>query len=196
MRRWKVWSLRAASPPTIAPRTTPTIWTSSVRRSEWIGRCSGFVLSGSNRTEPRRVFRRLFWLSHAAKAVCSIWRWFDGSMLRPPPATGSRRLQRPVLLAGVGQGFGLKGFQLLEDPLDHVALSGEQRLGTAGMHATERRLVERGWLHDAPRRELVDHHLDETDLRRGQASVGEELREGFLRGGAVHPHHAPHEMGQ
>ena len=48
------------------------------------------------------------------------------------------------------------------------------------MHATERCLVERRWLHDAARRELVDHHFDETDLRRGQASVGEELREDFL----------------
>ena len=108
----------------------------------------------------------------------------------------SRCPLRPVLSSDIGQGLGVKSFQLLEDPLDHIALSSEQRLGTAGMHATERRLVERGWLHDAPCRELVDNHLDETDLRRGQASVGEELRERLLRGGAVHPHHAPHEMGQ
>ena len=33
-----------------------------------------------------------------------------------------------------------------------------------------------------PRRELVNHDLDETDLRRGRASVGEELREYLLCG--------------
>ena len=49
------------------------------------------------------------------------------------------------------------------------------------------RLVERGRLHDTPFRALVGHHLDERDLGRGQAAVGEELREGLLRGGAVHP---------
>ena len=98
--------------------------------------------------------------------------------------------------ANVRQQFGPKRLQFLEDPLDDVSLSGEQRLGTPGVHAIERRLVERGWLHDTPRSELVDHHLNETDLRRGQASVGEEPREGLLRGSAVHPHQAPHEMGQ
>ena len=97
--------------------------------------------------------------------------------------------------ANVRQQFGPKRLQFFEDPLDDVSLSGEQRLGTAGVYAIERRLVERGWRHDAPRSELVDHHLDETDLRRGQASVGEELREGLLRGSAIHPHQAPHEMG-
>ena len=66
--------------------------------------------------------------------------------------------------ANVRQQFGPKRLQFLEDPLDDVSLAGEQRLGTAGVHAIERRIVERGWLHDTPRRELVDHHLDETDF--------------------------------
>ena len=46
--------------------------------------------------------------------------------------------------ANVRQQFGPKRLQFLEDPLDDVSLSGEQRLGTAGVHAIERRLVERG----------------------------------------------------
>ena len=91
---------------------------------------------------------------------------FHTATVPPFPLTGVIALPPS---ANVRHQFGAKRLQFLEDPLDDVSLSGEQRLGTAGVHAIERRLVERGWLHDTPCSELVDHISMKQNLRRGQS---------------------------
>ena len=90
----------------------------------------------------------------------------------------------------------LDRLQRVENPLDHVFLSAKQCLRPPGVQLAEGRFVESRCLHNASGRELVDHHLDEADLRWREALVGEEAGEGALRRGAIHPHHVPNEVGQ
>ena len=90
----------------------------------------------------------------------------------------------------------MDSLQLVENPLDDVFLANEQLVRTPGVQVTEGRLVERGRLHNATRNELIDHHLDETDLRWREAPVGEKTRECLLRGGTIHAHEAPDEVGE
>ena len=86
--------------------------------------------------------------------------------------------------------------ELLEDPLDHVLPPGKERVRTSRMKITERRLIKCRGLHDTARGQLLDHHLDETDLRRRQATVVQELGESGLRGGTIETHQAADEVGQ
>jgi hypothetical protein len=64
------------------------------------------------------------------------------------------------------------------------------------MQVAERGLVERGRLHHPPSRELVDHHLDEADLRGRETPIVQELGEHGLRGRAVQAHEAEDEVDQ
>ena len=90
----------------------------------------------------------------------------------------------------------LDRLQCVENPFDHVFLSPKQCLRPPGVQVAEGRFVESRCLHNASGRELVDHHLDEADLRWREALVGEEAGEGALRRGAIHPHHVANEVGQ
>ena len=55
--------------------------------------------------------------------------------------------------------------QFIEDPLNDILLANEQIFRSLEVQVTEGRLVERGRLHNAPRSELINHHLDEADLQ-------------------------------
>lgn len=83
-----------------------------------------------------------------------------------------------------------------EDGVDYGFFAGEEGVRAAGVQVAEGRLVEGGGVHDAARGEMVDDEFDEADLRRGEAAIGEELREGRLRRRAVHADQAAHEMGE
>ena len=61
--------------------------------------------------------------------------------------------------------FEWTAFSLSKIPSMTFFLADEQLIRTPGVQVAEGRLVERGRLHHAARNELIDHHLDETDLR-------------------------------
>jgi hypothetical protein len=67
--------------------------------------------------------------------------------------------------------LGLGRFELLEDPFDDVFPATKERHRPTGVQVAEGGLVERRGVHDASGGELVDHQLDEADLRRGQTPI-------------------------
>ena len=87
-------------------------------------------------------------------------------------------------------------FELVEDPLDYVLLIAEQFVRPARMNFAERRIVEGRCFHDPSGGQLGDYQFDEADLRRAQAVIVEELREGRLRGGAVEADQGADEVRQ
>ena len=72
---------------------------------------------------------------------------------------------------------GLNFPQGLEDVVNHCFLPRKQYVWSSGVQVAEGRLVERRFLYNAPRRKLIDDQLDEANLLRRQALVGEKTRE-------------------
>ena len=62
-----------------------------------------------------------------------------------------------------------------EDPGDDAVLPGEEFVWSSRMQIAEGWLVERRSVHHASGRELVDHHLDESDLCSGETPIVQEL---------------------
>lgn len=102
----------------------------------------------------------------------------------------------PEKLACGAPNPGFQRCQGLEHGVDHVLPAREQFVGAARVQVAEGRLVERGGTHHTPRRELVDHHLDEADPLRREAAIVQELRERRLGRHGVQADQAAHEVGE